>query len=116
MSGGHFIDDADDLPGAQETADAVAAYRRETADDGDTDAAVATEPESDVAPVSVVRAGYNTDTPEPDWIAEEDLLVPGAAGAVSIEPIEQPPPSVTADEGAGDEPELADEPPLRPLW
>ena len=28
------------------------------------------------------RAGYGTDTPEPDWIAEEDLIVPARFGTV----------------------------------
>ncbi len=42
-------------------------------------AAVEPEPAPEPPPVSVVREGYSTDTPEPDWIAEEDLLVPSGA-------------------------------------
>ncbi len=96
--------DIDHLPGAQETADAVAAYRRETetatetatdaeaeamaeADAGDSPPQPPIEPMAELEPpsvaeavdepaaVSIVRPGYNTDTPEPDWIAEEDLII-----------------------------------------
>lgn len=56
-------DGEEPLPGAEDIADAIAAYRDEVA--------------ADAAPV--VRAGYSTATPEPDWIAEEDLIVIGAA-------------------------------------
>ena len=59
--------------------DAVAAYRRETAGEAGIAAAVEAEPVAEPPPVSVVREGYSTDTPEPDWIAEEDLLVPSGA-------------------------------------
>ncbi len=52
-------DGEEPLPGADDIADAIAAYRDEVA--------------ADTAPV--VRAGYSTATPEPDWIAEEDLVV-----------------------------------------
>jgi hypothetical protein len=52
-----FVDEP--LPGGEGIADAMAAYREEVA--------------ADAAPV--VRVGYSTATPEPDWIAEEDLLV-----------------------------------------
>ncbi len=84
--------DFDELPGAQETADAVAAYRRETEIVGDeTSFEPPEEPEveaersslepevteavTETAVVSIVRPGYSTDTPEPDWIAEEDLII-----------------------------------------
>ncbi|HEV7199545.1 MAG TPA: hypothetical protein VGO32_01945 [Candidatus Limnocylindria bacterium] len=58
------LDGEESLPGGEDIADAIAAYRDEVA--------------ADAAPV--VRVGYSTATPEPDWIAEEDLLVIGAAG------------------------------------
>ncbi|HET9498504.1 MAG TPA: hypothetical protein VFP83_09285 [Candidatus Limnocylindria bacterium] len=80
--------DFSELPGSQETADAVAAYRRDTETDPDEpQIASVSEPEiesvavapeaTDVTetPVPVVRFGYSTDTPEPDWIAEEDLII-----------------------------------------
>jgi nicotinate-nucleotide--dimethylbenzimidazole phosphoribosyltransferase len=79
------------LPGTDELADAVAAYRRDVESDTDErgsasplDEAVeepevaeapAFEAPAIEAPVPVVRPGYSTETPEPDWIAEEDLIV-----------------------------------------
>ena len=82
-----LVGDEEPLPGTQDIADAMAAYRREVdpetkprptgrdlptrlsrwkGDDGE-----------DASPI--VRTRYSTATPEPDWIAEEDLFVVAAA-------------------------------------
>lgn len=89
------LDGEEPLPGAEDIADAIAAYRDEVA--------------ADVAPV--VRAGYSTATPEPDWIAEEDLVVIAAPvpddlraanlGASEPEAIE--PEAILADEVMAEE-------------
>ena len=71
------------LPGADEAAQALAAYNQELATPVMESPAteVAMEAPTTEAPVPVtmpvfVRPGYTTETPEPDWIAEEDLVVP----------------------------------------
>jgi hypothetical protein len=80
------------LPGSDELADAVAAYRDDVETDAETrsppqaqieedeEPPVAQEPIEEV-PMAISRPGYSTATPEPDWIAEEDLIV--AAGEPS---------------------------------
>jgi nicotinate-nucleotide--dimethylbenzimidazole phosphoribosyltransferase len=101
------IDDFEGLPGTQETADALAAYRRETTGKGPIGATEEIEQEVESPPVSVVREGYSTDTPEPDWIAEEDLLVPSGALTDDEGAAEQPAAVVgSAQESAGEEPEI----------
>ncbi|HEX9738612.1 MAG TPA: hypothetical protein VGA91_05215 [Candidatus Limnocylindria bacterium] len=72
------------LPGADEAAEALAAYNQELAtpvmEPPASEESVMEAPATE-APVPVtmpvfVRPGYTTETPEPDWIAEEDLVVP----------------------------------------
>jgi hypothetical protein len=121
----------EELPGSRETADAIAAYRRDVEAGADVEAAADVEADADVEPAeavapgaaeaqaveptvepipepiieavveapaeavaepplqplavetpepaaeatSVTPAGYSTETPEPDWIAEEDLII-----------------------------------------
>jgi hypothetical protein len=135
--------DFEELPGSQETADAIAAYRLETEfvaaepatiaeETGEDEAAeqaptVAAAPEGapstdsgeeDEAkepPVSIIRPGYSTDTPEPDWIAEEDLIVSTGENIVTAEttvPAEAIAPAQEVSPDGDDEPPVpaADEP------
>jgi len=72
------------LPGADEAAEALAAYNQDLATpvmEPPATEASAMEPAAAEAPAPVTmpvffRPGYSTETPEPDWIAEEDLVVP----------------------------------------
>ncbi len=62
--------------------------------------APAPEPAEPEQPV-FARAGYGTDTPEPDWIAEEDLIVPAASAPSatrreSLAPAAEEAPTATA--------------------
>ena len=118
------------LPGADEAAEALAAYNEELATpvmEPPATEGSAMEPPAAETPVPVtmpvfVRPGYTTETPEPDWIAEEDLVVPvsrvpaageqteraGAAVAVAdreTDVDEQP----VVDEDAPDEQQAVDE-------
>jgi hypothetical protein len=90
------LDGEEPLPGGEDIADAIAAYRDEVA--------------ADAAPV--IRVGYSTATPEPDWIAEEDLLVIGAAGnraATDVLSPEAPESQVVAAEDGPAEDDLTDD-------
>jgi hypothetical protein len=122
--------DFEELPGSQETADAIAAYRRETEIDAAEPANVAADAEVDepaeeaptvaVAPeeapstdsgeeeaqeppVSIIRPGYSTDTPEPDWIAEEDLIVSTGEDVVTADTTVAPEAIAVSHEIAPDE-------------
>jgi len=86
------------LPGADDAAEALAAYNEELAtpvmEPPATEEAPAMEPPPAETPVPAtkpvfVRPGYTTDTPEPDWIAEEDLVVPVSRIPAAGEQIER---------------------------
>jgi hypothetical protein len=72
------------LPGADEAAEALAAYNEELATPvmeppAPEESPMEPPPAETPVPVTMpvfVRPGYTTETPEPDWIAEEDLVVP----------------------------------------
>lgn len=72
------------LPGADEAAEALAAYHEELATPvmeppATEGSAMKPTPAEASIPTTMpvfVRPGYTTETPEPDWIAEEDLVVP----------------------------------------
>jgi hypothetical protein len=73
------------LPGADEAAEALAAYNQELSgqvmEPPATEGSASEPPSAETPRVPAtmpvfVRPGYTTETPEPDWIAEEDLVVP----------------------------------------
>ena len=85
------------LPGADEAAEALAAYNQELAtpvmeppaSEGSAIEAPASEAPVPVTMPVFVRPGYTTETPEPDWIAEEDLIVPVSRAAPTGEQTER---------------------------
>lgn len=85
------------LPGADEAAEALAAYNQELAtpvmepppSEGSAIEAPASEAPVPVTMPVFVRPGYSTETPEPDWIAEEDLVVPVSRAAPTGEQAER---------------------------
>jgi hypothetical protein len=98
------------LPGADEAAEALAAYNQELAtpvmeppaSEGSAIEAPASEAPVPLTMPVFVRPGYTTETPEPDWIAEEDLIVPVSRAAPTGEQTERAGPVVAVAERDAD--------------
>jgi len=107
------------LPGAREAIDALAAYRQDTQPSLPAEPeAVEVMAEAETRPsAAVLPPGYSTATPEPDWIAEEDLAPPMAMAIAAAPPPAEPAEPepiilpVTADEWVEPEVSLGAEPP-----
>jgi hypothetical protein len=108
------------LPGADEAAEALAAYNEELATPvmerpAPEESPMEPPPAETPVPVTMpvfVRPGYTTETPEPDWIAEEDLVVPVSRVPPAGEQIERAGAALAvADREVVDEPLAVDEEP-----
>ena len=108
------------LPGADEAAEALAAYNEELATPvmerpAPEESPMEPPPAETPVPVTMpvfVRPGYTTETPEPDWIAEEDLVVPVSRVPPAGEQTERAGAALAvADREVVDEPLAVDEAP-----